>query len=147
MPAPRAVNVLVNLDDVTEFNGPMYFVPGSHREGCIDLATGSRGAAGDWRENVRADLKYRIQAEMLGGLVKRYGMVAPKGSAGSALFFDSNVVHGSPPNISPFHRRVIIVTYNAVDNVPVSQGPQRPDFLVSRDYRPLSPVATLGPPR
>jgi hypothetical protein len=31
MPAPRPVNIAVFLDAVMEFNGPLMFVPGSHR--------------------------------------------------------------------------------------------------------------------
>src|SRR5687767_12865747 len=33
VPAPLALNLHVFLDDVTEFNGPLYFIAGSHREG------------------------------------------------------------------------------------------------------------------
>ena len=33
VPEPYALNLHVFLDDVTEFNGPLYFIPGSHRRG------------------------------------------------------------------------------------------------------------------
>ena len=33
VPEPHALNLHVFLDDVTEFNGPLYFIPGSHRRG------------------------------------------------------------------------------------------------------------------
>ncbi len=36
MPEPRAMNIAVFLDDVNEFNGPLLFIPGSHRGGAID---------------------------------------------------------------------------------------------------------------
>src|SRR5918999_5961346 len=36
MPEPRAMNVAIFLDDVNEFNGPLMFIPGSHRLGVLD---------------------------------------------------------------------------------------------------------------
>jgi len=34
MPEPRAMNVAIFLDDVNEFNGPLMFIPGSHKKAC-----------------------------------------------------------------------------------------------------------------
>jgi hypothetical protein len=36
MPTERAMNVAIFLDEVNEFNGPLMFIPGSHRRGVID---------------------------------------------------------------------------------------------------------------
>ena len=36
MPEPRAMNIAVFLDDVTAANGPLLFIPGSHKIGVID---------------------------------------------------------------------------------------------------------------
>ena len=36
MPEPRAMNIAVFLDDVTAANGPLLFIPGSHKTGVID---------------------------------------------------------------------------------------------------------------
>ena len=36
MPEPRAMNVAIFLDEVNEFNGPLMFIPGSHKLGVID---------------------------------------------------------------------------------------------------------------
>jgi ectoine hydroxylase len=33
MPTERAMNVAIFLDDVNEFNGPLMFIPGSHKQG------------------------------------------------------------------------------------------------------------------
>ena len=38
MPEPRAMNVAIFLDEVNEFNGPLMFIPGSHKLGVIDAA-------------------------------------------------------------------------------------------------------------
>ncbi len=137
MPMSRAVSVIIFLDEVTEFNGPIYFMPGSHHEGCIDVSPADRSNDRDWRHNVSADLKYRIDDKRLAAFAQSYGLMAPKGPPGSVLFFHCNIVHASPANISPFPRRLIIITYNAVDNVPCSDHPARPEFLVGRDVRPL----------
>src|SRR5919201_904651 len=36
MPEARAMNVAIFLDEVNEFNGPLMFIPGSHKLGVID---------------------------------------------------------------------------------------------------------------
>ena len=36
MPHPDVINATVFLDEVNEFNGPMMFIPGSHKNGRID---------------------------------------------------------------------------------------------------------------
>ena len=45
MPEPRALNLAVFLDEVNQFNGPLLFIPGSHKGGVIeaghDVATTS----------------------------------------------------------------------------------------------------------
>src|SRR5210317_2676975 len=45
MPEPRAMNISVFLDDVTAANGPLLFIPGSHKQGVVeaghDLSTTS----------------------------------------------------------------------------------------------------------
>ena len=67
--------------------------------------------------------------------------MAPKGPAGSVLFFDANLVHASPSNLSPFDRAVAFLTYNSVENVPPPVEQPRPDFLVDRQITPIVPVA------
>ena len=39
MPEPRAMNVAIFLDEVNEFNGPLMFIPGSHKLGVLDAQT------------------------------------------------------------------------------------------------------------
>ena len=46
MPEPRAMNIALFLDDVTEFNGPLMFIPGSHQgAACSRRATMPRPRA------------------------------------------------------------------------------------------------------
>lgn len=144
MPTSRVTNALIFVDEVTEFNGPLFLIPGSHKEGMISTAasSGPDGAlqsetysdSPKWISNLTANLKYSLDRKTVQRLVERYGIVAPKGPKGSVLFFDSNTVHGSPNNISPFDRAVVIVTYNSTENIPVKPSNPRPDFLVSDDH-------------
>jgi ectoine hydroxylase len=140
MPSPRALTVGIFLDEVTEFNGPMYFVPGSHRSGCHDyVEEQSHAATTDaWRRHVAASLSYQTDRDKVAALVAQRGIVAPKGQRGTILFFDSNIVHASPANISPTGRRMLFITYNSVANTP--KNTKRPDFLVNRNVDPLVPL-------
>ena len=145
MPAPRVINVGLFLDDVNEFNGPMFFIPGSQREGVIEMTPRDTADAGDraqpaWMANVSAKLNYALARDTVARLCTRYGLASPKGPAGSLLLFDSNVVHGSPNNISPFDRVMLIATYNSVHNRLGTGRSRRPDFLVNRDIEPVRPV-------
>ena len=36
MPEPRAMNIALFIDDVTEFNGPLWVIPGSHKQGVLE---------------------------------------------------------------------------------------------------------------
>src|SRR5689334_1375999 len=88
VPAPVALNLHVFLDDVSEFNGPLYFIPGSHKHGPaptrLDTATTSYPL---WV--VGRDTVARLAAER--------GLVSATGPAGTALIFGDSLVHGSPP--------------------------------------------------
>jgi len=144
LPEPRLTNVVVFLDEVTEFNGPMIFIPRSHREGVIaakQLADVPAEYADkpEWITDLTADLKFSVAHQKIAQLARQHGMTSPKGPAGSVLFFHPNLVHGSAQNMSPFGRAIAIVTYSHVENLPTRLA--RPEFLVSRDYQPLSPVA------
>jgi len=145
IPEPRLVSAALFLDPVNEFNGPLMVVPGSHRQGVIEVAANPRRAEAEdgesWRSDVSADLTYTVSQETLAELVRETGIEAPKGGAGSVLFFHPNVVHGSVSNLSPFDRVLVITTYNHVDNVPEQMDTARPEFLVGRDTTPLAPVA------
>jgi hypothetical protein len=145
LPRPDLVNIGVFLDEVTEFNGPLLFIPGSHQHGVFDIPAeeGSREGyeENDWIADFTADLKYSIDQKTLQNLVQAGGGIqAPKGPSGSLLLFHPNTVHGSVPNISPYDRTLVLVTYCSVDNVPTGAEYARPEFLVSRDHTAVSPL-------
>ncbi|MEU6575114.1 phytanoyl-CoA dioxygenase family protein [Streptomyces sp. NPDC046805] len=131
---PRLVNAVVFLDDVTEFNGPVIFVPRSHTAGLVrrDRNDTARSA-----QHLDPDDIELTPAE-LAACVDQGGMVSPKGPAGSVVFFHPEIVHGSAPNMSPHPRRLAIVTYNDVANPPRPTGTPRPEYLAARNVTPLT---------
>lgn len=141
MPAPRALSAAIFLDEVTEFNGPLIFVPGGHTTGMVDTDVHGEG----WANTLTASLKYSIDIETVRGLIQRRGMVAPKGPRGSVLWFDANMPHSSVPNMSPYDRGLLLITYNSVANKLDISRSTRPEWLAARDFTPLttSPAALV----
>jgi len=138
MPTPRAITVAIFLDDVTEYNGPIVFVPGSHKAGTLQATDECVAKSSDsWRRDVAATLKYTVSNHDVEQLAGQSGLGSSKGPKGSIVVFHPNLVHASAPNISPFSRRTIYITYNATDNVPIVKSQRRPAFLVNRDTRPI----------
>ncbi|MEV6791614.1 phytanoyl-CoA dioxygenase family protein [Streptomyces sp. NPDC051320] len=133
LPAPRQVNVGVFLDDVTEFNGPVIFLPGSQQGGLV-----REGRADSARSDQHLDPDdISLTPQQLAEHVDRHGMTSPKGPAGSVVLFSPEIVHGSAPNMSPFTRRLLIATYNDTANLPRPSGEARPAHVVCRDTEPL----------
>ncbi|MFF4935005.1 phytanoyl-CoA dioxygenase family protein [Streptomyces griseofuscus] len=131
---PHLVNVGVFLDDVTEFNGPVIFVPGSHTAGLI---RSDRNNTARSEQHLDPDDIALTPAE-IAACVERGGMVSPKGPAGSVVFFHPETVHGSAANMAPYPRRLAIITYNDVANPPRPLGEPRPEYLASRSVTPLT---------
>lgn len=140
MQRPAVVNVAILLDAATVINGPLLFVPGSHRSGSLELT--ARGPADSWKSSFSADLDYAIDAPLLARLTADKEIVAITGPPGSILLFDPLLVHGSGTNMSVDDRRMVLVTYNRTDNPLVAVPNPRPTFLAARDNTPLDP---LGP--
>ena len=133
MPEAKATSVALFLDDVTEFNGPLMFIPKSHKLGVIDVEPEQETSLDqpDWLSNVTAKLKYTASKKIVRQLANEFGLIAPKARRGSIMFFDSNLLHASTNNLSPFDRRFILITYNPVSNVNLNFSQPRPDFLAT----------------
>lgn len=131
MPTERAMNVAIFLDDVNEFNGPLMFIPGSHRKGVIeaqhDLTTTSYPL---WTVDHALIAKL---VERAGG--KQGGIVAPKGPAGSMILFHSCLVHASTSNLSPWNRVSVYLSLCAVSNH--IRRFKRPEYIAHRDFAPI----------
>lgn len=150
MPGMQALNVVVFLDAVTEFNGPLLVIPGSHRDTDVadfvrDEAEILSDGAPAWMANLTTKIKHSLDRATIAMLAERHGLVAPKGPKGSVLLFHSNIAHGSSQNMSPFDRRIVIVSYNSVQNALLPVERPRPDFLAGRDFTPLVPLVEQEP--
>jgi ectoine hydroxylase len=129
MPEPRAMNISVFLDEVMPINGPLMLVPRSQNAGDLqashDLETTSYPL-------------WTLDEETVSRLVKQGGIVAPTGKPGSMLMFHGNLVHGSAGNITPYPRKIVYLTLNAVSNY--IRKPTRPEFIAHQDFTPIEPV-------
>jgi ectoine hydroxylase len=128
MPTERAMNVAIFLDDVNEFNGPLMFIPGSHKKGVVqakhDLSTTSYPL-------------WTVDNELIAALVERAGgknggIVSPKGPAGSMILFHSCLVHASTSNLSPWNRVSVYLSLCAVSNH--IRRFKRPEYIAHRDF-------------
>jgi ectoine hydroxylase len=126
MPEPRAMNVAIFLDEVNEFNGPLMFIPGSHKLGVLDaqhdLTTTSYPL-------------WTINHDSIRKLVERGGIVSPKGAAGSMILFHSCLVHASTSNLSPWNRTSVYLSLCAVSNH--IRRFKRPEYIAHRDFTPI----------
>src|SRR6478735_3518981 len=129
MPEPRAMNIAVFLDEVMPINGPLMLVPKSQHAGDLkashDLETTSYPL-------------WTLDEETVTRLVKEGGIVAPTGKAGGMLMFHGNLVHGSAGNITPYPRKIVYLTLNAVSNY--IRTPTRPEYIAHRDFTPIQTV-------
>ena len=125
--APLALNLHVFLDDVSEFNGPLWFIPGSHRRGPVPAALDT--------ETTSYPL-WCVGRDTVAGLVGEGGIVSATGPAGTALIFGDCLVHASPPNLSPWDRRIFSLIVNPIANAYSKTA--RPDYKHHRDLTPLA---------
>lgn len=129
VPEPLALNLHILLDDVTEFNGPLWFIPGSHRDGPVEASLDV--------ETTSYPL-WVVDRTTVAELVERRGIVSATGPAGTVLIFCDSLVHGSPGNISPWDRRIFSLILNPVGNAWTKEG--RPDHQHHRDTTPVEPL-------
>jgi ectoine hydroxylase len=131
MPTERAMNVAIFLDDVTEFNGPLMFIPGSHRKGVLEAQHDTRTTSYPlWTVD---DALIRQLVDRAGG--KQGGIVSPKGPAGSMILFHSCLVHASGSNLSPWNRVAVYLSLCAVSNH--IRRFKRPEYIAHRDFTPI----------
>ena len=126
MPAARAMNVAIFLDEVNEFNGPLMFIPGSHQQGVLDAAHDT---------STTSYPLWTINNDVIRKLVDRGGIVAPKGPPGSMILFHGCLVHASTSNLSPWNRVSVYLSLCAVSNH--IRRFKRPEYIAHRDFTAL----------
>ncbi|RZT86891.1 ectoine hydroxylase [Pseudonocardia sediminis] len=137
MPTPRAVSISIALTDNHAYNGGLMVLPSSHR---VFASCAGETPDGHHEESLRSQQVGTPDRDTLRALTHRHGIDQFTGPAGSALMFDSNLVHGSGNNITPHPRSNIFLVFNSVENPldePYAAGRPRPEWVASRDATPL----------
>jgi ectoine hydroxylase len=137
MPLPRAVSCSIALTDNHAHNGPLMIMPGSHR---TFVACVGETPADHYRESLREQEIGTPDPDSLTTLADRHGIATLTGPAGTATFFDSNCMHGSPNNISPYPRSNIFLVFNSVENAlvePFAAPGRRPEYIAARTFDPV----------
>ena len=136
MPAPRAVSISISLTENYSFNGPLMIMPGSHQ-----LYVSAVG--GTPEDNFKNSLVMQgagvPDTDTLTEFADRFGIDVLEGPAGGAIMFDSNCMHASNGNVTPYSRSNVFIVYNSVENTPgepYSAPEARPEFVGSRDFTP-----------
>ena len=137
MPAPRAISISLALTENRDCNGSLLIMPGSHR--WFVSCPGTTPP-----EHYRASLRRQVigtpDEASLTWLARDRGIRQITGPAGSAVFFDSNCMHGSGSNITPYPRSNVFIVYNSVENTlvePFGAAVPRPGFIASRTFDPV----------
>lgn len=140
MPSMRAVSISIALADNLACNGPVMVIPGSHLH---YVSCGGRTPENNYKESLRQQNYGVPSRESLERLAANREIVVITGAAGSVLLFDSNTMHGSAGNISPYPRTNLFFVYNAVSNrlhKPYSGQKPRPEFIARREnVEPIVP--------
>ncbi|RYY28802.1 MAG: proline hydroxylase [Sphingomonadales bacterium] len=126
---PLALNLHIFLDDVTEFNGPLYFFKGSHKFGHL----------GTWHDTVSTSFPlWVIEQEDVQRVSEACPLFSATGKAGTVLIFGDCLLHGSPPNMSPHNRSIFSMILNPIDNAFTKS--QRNEHFHHRDLTPVQPL-------
>jgi ectoine hydroxylase len=138
MPRMRAVSCSILLTTNNVHNGPLMLIPGSHRHfiPCVGETPENH-----YRESLKKQEYGVPDHKSLEELTDRYGIETVTGPPGTAVFFDSNIMHGSNSNITPMPRVNLFYVFNQTGNIPEdflrSRSP-RPDFVAERTiFEPL----------
>lgn len=102
------ITALLMVDEVTEQNGPLEVLPGSHKGDLHSLWHN-----GVFTGAVDQEVASQCQAQA----------VMCTGTAGSVCLMHTRLLHGSAPNLSDKPRTLFIAVYSAEDAVPQSLNP------------------------
>ncbi len=102
------ITALLMVDEVTEENGPLEVLPGSHTGAIHDL----------WHDGVFTG---SIDNELAEDCQSK--AVRCVGPAGSVCLMHTRLLHGSAPNLSTQSRNLFICVYSAEDAVPYAANP------------------------
>ncbi len=107
------ITALLMVDEVTDENGPLEVLPGSH-VGEIHSLWHDGKFTGAVNDSVANDCQSKA--------------VKCKGPAGSVCLMHTRLLHGSAPNLSDAPRTLFISVYSAEDAIPYSPNPMPNKF-------------------
>lgn len=137
MPSPHAVSCQIALTHNFPYNGGLMVMPGSHKTfvPCV-----GETPANNFESSLKAQRVGVPSEEAISAMAETYGIEQFTGPAGTALWFDSNIMHGSGNNITPFPRSNIFMVFNSVENTlvePFAAPAPRPEHIAHRDFTPV----------
>ncbi len=127
-PRPDMGTFAVMMTDSVEMNGALYVIPGSHRRGRIEPYYDESTSYKFWAVPKQDIVSVLKQSEK---------PVPVAGPAGTAVLFHCNLLHASGHNLSAEDRWHIYISFNSCANAPRFGPGSRPDWVVSRNTRPL----------
>ena len=125
---PEMLTVMIALEEATEFNGCLYFLPGTHSDGRLNPYFDTSTAWKLWAvtpQDVKAYMK------------EKAAPVAITGKPGLVAIFHCNLLHASGHNLSADDRTQAYFCYNRVANRPLDVEKPRPDFVRSTNWMPM----------
>ncbi|MFA5709661.1 ectoine hydroxylase [Mycolicibacterium sp.] len=137
MPAIRAVSCSIAMTENYPFNGSLMVMPGSHQTfyPCVGATPEDNHATSLVSQEIGVP-----DRDTLTKAAEQYGIDQFVGPAGTALWFDANLLHGSGSNITPFPRSNVFLVFNSVENelaAPFAAQTPRPEYLAARSYQPF----------
>lgn len=137
MPAMRAVSCSIALTDNYPYNGPLMVLPGSHRVfyPCVGATPDNHHTSSLVRQETGVP-----DHDTLTKAAGEYGIEQLTGPAGTAIWFDSNLLHGSGSNITPLPRSNVFLVFNSIENAltePFAAPRPRPEYLATRTAEPF----------
>ena len=136
MPRPRALSISISLTDNYSFNGPLMIMPGSHQK---YISCAGKTPDDNYKSSLVMQGAGTPDKETLTRFAEEYGIDVLEGKAGGATMFDSNCMHASNGNVTPFPRSNVFIVFNSVENTcvePYAAPTPRPKFIGARDFTP-----------
>ena len=127
MPEPRVINAALFLDDVTEFNGPTMFVPGTHKLGMIP-SDKNFDRIPEYGRLAEDAIGSPYTNETIDRLIKEHGLVV-RPRVPPAPLFSSTAARFTAPR--PTCRPGTAPSCSGAPTAPMT----RPDFLALQDFQ------------
>src|SRR5699024_3019745 len=111
MPGPRAISISMALTDNYCYSGPLMIMPGSPPAliSCL-----GETPEDNFKQSLVMQGAGTPDAKIRRDFADRYGIDVLTGKAGGATMFDSNCMHASNGNVTPYPRSNVFIVFNSV---------------------------------